>query len=232
VLHAAAPCPIEVKRQMLDWWGPIIDEYYAASEGGGTFATAEEWMERPGTVGKPQPGNAVRVLRDDGVPADPLEPGPVYFKLVENFEYFKDPQKTARNRQQGWFTVGDIGYLDADGYLYLCDRDADTIISGGVNIYPAEVEAALLTHPSVVDAAVIGVPDDEFGEAVKAIVQAYGPVEARLGQDLLEHCRSRLAHFKCPRSVEFRDELPRFDSGKLYRRRLRDEYWQNAGRRI
>jgi long-chain acyl-CoA synthetase len=232
VLHAAAPCPPDVKRQMLDWWGPIIDEYYAASEGGGTFVAAEEWLRRPGTVGRPHPPNEVRILREDGSRADTLEPGRLYFKLLEDFAYFKDPEKTEANRQGEWFWVGDIGYVDADGFVYLCDRSADTIISGGVNIYPAEVEAVLLTHPAVLDVAVIGVPDDEFGEAVKAVVQPSGLTARPSDRELMAYCRARLAHFKCPRSVEFRPELPRYDSGKLYRRRLRDEYWKGVNRRI
>ena len=232
VLHAAAPCPPEVKRRMLDWWGPIIDEYYAASEGGGTFVAAEEWVQRPGTVGRPHSGNAIRVLREDGSSADTLEPGRLYFKLLEDFEYFKDPEKTGANREGDWFWVGDIGYVDTDGFVYLCDRSADTVISGGVNIYPAEVESVLLTHPAVMDVAVIGVPDDEFGEAVKAVVQPSVANVQVSDRELIEYCRARLAHFKCPRSVDFRDELPRYDSGKLYRRRLRDEYWKGVNRRI
>jgi len=233
VLHAAAPCPPAVKVEMLDWWGPIVDEYYAASEGGGTFATAEEWLQRPGTVGSPQGSYKIRILREDGTDADPLEPGMIYFSLLEDFAYFKDPDKTAANRSGDWFTVGDIGYLDDDNYLYLCDRRADTVISGGVNIYPAEVEAVLLTHPAVSDVAVIGVPDDEYGEAVKAVVvPTSGSVAPDLDAGLIEYCRARLAHFKCPRSVDFRETLPRYDSGKLYRRRLRDEYWKGTERRI
>jgi long-chain acyl-CoA synthetase len=235
VIHAAAPCPVDVKRRMIEWWGPVIYEYYAATEGGGTYVNSQEWLEKPGTVGRPFPGATIKIFDDEGNELPPNEPGTVYMgSPLGQFEYHGDPEKTRASRRDGMFTVGDIGYLDDDGWLFLCDRKADMIISGGVNIYPAEVEAVLLSHPDVGDAAVLGVPDEDWGEAVKAVVQpaegaAVGP---QLEQDLLTYCRSKLAAYKCPRSVDFRSELPRYPTGKLYKRLLRDEYWQGRDRRI
>jgi len=234
VLHAAAPCPVEVKRQMLDWWGPVIYEYYGASEGGGTLVKADEWLRKPGTVGRPWAGAAIRVLDDDGKECPPGSPGTVYLKLLQPFEYRGDPEKTRASRRGDFFTVGDVGFLDADGYLFLCDRKIDMIISGGVNIYPAEVEATLLTHPQVGDAAVFGIPDDEWGERVKAVVEPASGVTPgpELAQDLLAFCAGKLAHYKCPSSIDFIEALPRDPNGKLYKRRLRDPYWQNRARAI
>ncbi len=232
VIHAAAPCPVEVKRKMIEWWGPVIYEYYAATEGGGAYVKPKDWLEHPGTVGQPFPGATLKIFDDDGDELPAGEVGTVYMGSPggATFEYFKDEEKTKANRRGGLFTVGDMGYLDDDGWLFLSDRKADMIISGGVNIYPAEIEGALLEHPAVADAAVLGVPDDEWGEQVKAVVQLKDPAAAgdELAQELLAFCRERLAAFKCPRSVDFRDELPRFPTGKLYKRLLRDEYW--AGR--
>ena len=235
IIHAAAPCPVEVKRKMIDWWGPVIYEYYAATEGGGTYVRPEQWLEHPGTVGQPFPGATVRIVDDDGKECPPTVPGTVYMgSPLGQFEYYKDEEKTRSARLDGLFTVGDIGYLDEDGWLFLCDRKADMIIAGGVNIYPAEVEATLLEHPSVGDAAVFGVPHEDMGEAVKAVVQpAAGAVAGpELEAELIAFCRERLAGFKCPRSVDFRDELPRYPTGKLYKRLLRDEYWQGVDRKI
>jgi len=234
VLHAAAPCPVEVKRRMLEWWGPVIYEYYGASEGGGTLVTADEWLRKPGTVGRPWAGAAIRILDDDGKECPPGSPGTVYLKLLQAFEYRGDPEKTRAARRGDFFTVGDVGYLDADGYLFLCDRKIDMIISGGVNIYPAEVEAVLLTHPRVGDAAVFGVPDDDWGERVKAVIEPAKGVTPgpELAQELLTFCAERLARYKCPSSVDFVAELPRDPNGKLYKRRLRDPYWQNRERAI
>jgi len=235
VIHAAAPCPVEVKRRMIEWWGPVIYEYYAATEGGGTYVRPEQWLEHPGTVGQPFPGAQVKIFDDDGNELPAGEPGTVYMgSPLGSFEYYKDDEKTRSARRGGLFTVGDIGYLDDDGWLFLCDRKADMIIAGGVNIYPAEIEATLLEHPKVGDAAVFGVPDEDMGEAVKAVVQPAAGVTggADLEAELIAFCRERLAPFKCPRTVDFRDELPRYPTGKLFKRLLRDEYWQGADRRI
>jgi long-chain acyl-CoA synthetase len=235
VIHAAAPCPIETKRRMLEWWGPVIYEYYAATEGGGTLVTPREWLERPGTVGRAWPSSEVRVEDDEGRPCSPGEPGTVWMSLGQaDFEYHRDPEKTRAGRRAGFFTVGDVGYLDDAGYLFLCDRKADMIISGGVNIYPAEVESALFGHPAVGDVAVFGVPDAEWGEQVKAVVEpAAGAVPGpELERELIEFCRDRLAGYKCPRSVDFIDVMPREPTGKLLKRKLRDPYWAAERRAI
>jgi len=193
-------------------------------------------LAHPGTVGRAIPGSVVKVLDDGGDECPPGEPGTVYMRpaTTGDFEYFKDEEKTRANRREGLFTVGDVGWLDEDGWLYLCDRKTDMIISGGVNIYPAEIEGALLSHPEVGDVAVFGVPDEDWGESVKAVVQPAAGVEPgpELEAELIDWCRQRLAHSKCPRSVDFRAELPRQDSGKLYKRLLKDEYWQDRDRRI
>ena len=231
VVHAAAPCPVEVKRQMIDWWGPIVSEYYSATEGiGATFITAPEWLAHPGSVGKPMLGIA-HILDDSGDELRSGEIGTIWFEGGLRFEYHNDPDKTASTmNEKGWATVGDVGYVDDDGYLYLTDRKTFMIISGGVNIYPQEIENLLVTHPKVMDVAVIGVPNDDLGEEVKAVVQ---PVEwddagPALGQELVELCRLHLAAYKCPRSVDFEPGLPRLDTGKLYKRLLRDRYWAKA----
>jgi long-chain acyl-CoA synthetase len=212
----------------------VIYEYYGATEGGGTLIRPQEWLAHPGSVGRAWAGAEVRILDDAGEPLPAGTPGTVYLKLLQDFRYEGDEEKTRGSRRGDFFTVGDVGYLDADGYLYLCDRKIDMIISGGVNVYPAEVEAVLFTHPAVADAAVFGVPDEEWGEQVKAAVEpapgaAAGPA---LERDLLEFCRARLAHYKCPRSVDFHPALPRDPNGKLYKRRLRDPYWQGRERAI
>jgi long-chain acyl-CoA synthetase len=235
VIHSAAPCPVEVKRRMLAWWGNVIYEYYAASEGGGTLARPEEWLEHPGTVGKAWPISEIRVLRDDGTDCAPDEVGTVYMKMGgHRFEYHKDPKKTAASWKDGFFTVGDAGYLTRDGYLFLCDRKSDMIISGGVNIYPAEIEAVLAGHPKVADAAVFGIPDDDWGERVLAVIEPMPGAEpgAALAEDILAFCRDRLAGFKCPKAIDFTAALPRDPSGKLYKRKLRDPYWQGRERAI
>jgi long-chain acyl-CoA synthetase len=227
VVHAAAPCPVEVKRQMLDWWGPIIHEYYAGSEGVGFCSiTPEEWLAHPGSVGVPLVG-AVHIVDEAGHELGPGCDGQVWFESEHRFEYFNDPAKTAAAYDdRGWSSLGDVGHLDEDGYLYLTDRVSNMIISGGVNIYPQEVEDQLVMHPAVVDVAVIGVPNSEFGEEVKAVVLAVeGLAGDRLADELIDHCRQRLAHYKCPVSVDFVDELPRLPNGKLLKRRLRDRYW-------
>jgi len=234
VMHAAAPCPIDVKRRMFDWWGPVIYEYYGATEGGGAIAKPEDWLRNPGTVGKAWPGAEIRILDAEGGQCESGQAGTVYMKLLSDFAYKGDEEKTRENRRGDFFTVGDVGYLNDDGFLFLCDRKIDMIISGGVNIYPAEVEAALFAHPKVGDAAVFGIPDDEWGESVLAVVEpapkiAPGP---ELAEELLLHCRSRLARYKCPRSIDFTDALPRDPNGKLYKRKLRDPYWAGRERGI
>ena len=234
-IHGAAPCPQEVKRRMLDWWGPVVIEYYAATEGGGTGITAQEWLARPGSVGKAWPGSEVRVLDEDGHDAPTGEPGLVYLRMgTSTFDYHKDRDKTLASRARGMFTVGDIGYLDADGYLYLCDRKGDLIISGGVNIYPAEIESELSCHPAVADVAVFGIPHEEWGEEIKAVVQpadGISPGPELTGQ-LLGFLSGRIARFKLPRTIDYVQELPRDPNGKLYKRRLRDPYWAGHERAI
>ena len=228
VVHAAAPCPVAVKRQMLEWWGPIIHEYYSGTEDiGSTFITPKEWLSHPGSVGRPL--EECHIVGPDGEELPPGEEGVVYFAGGRPFEYHNDPDKTASaTDHRGWRTLGDIGRLDEDGYLYLTDRQAHMIISGGVNVYPQEAENVLASHPAVVDVAVIGVPDAEMGEAVKAVVQPVDGVAAGpdLEADLLAHCRDELATYKCPRSVDFVDELPRDPNGKLFKRLLRERYWE------
>ena len=227
-VHAAAPCPVEVKRRMIEWWGPIISEYYSATEGmGATWITSDDWLAHPGSVGKPILG-AAHILDDDGNEMIAGEIGTVWFSGGTDFEYHNDPTKTAAAKDsKGRASVGDVGYLDEDGYLYLTDRKTFMIISGGVNIYPQEAENVLVTHPKVMDVAVLGVPNPEMGEEPKAIVQpvTWDDAGPQLEAELLAFCRERLAAYKCPRSVDFERELPRLDTGKLYKRLLRDRYW-------
>jgi long-chain acyl-CoA synthetase len=236
VIHAAAPCPVPVKADMIEWFGPILLEYYAATEGNGaTFIDSEEWLAHPGSVGRGVLSK-ILILDDDGNECPLGTPGTVWFGGATDFEYFGDPEKTAATRRDGGktSTVGDVGYLDADGYLFLTDRKAHMIISGGVNIYPQETENLLVTHPSVLDAAVIGVPNDDLGEEVKAVVQPVDGVvgDAALERQLILFCREHLAHFKCPRTVDFVDELPRLPTGKLYKGPLREKYWADHSTRI
>jgi long-chain acyl-CoA synthetase len=234
-IHGAAPCPDHVKRAMIDWWGECVEEYYAASEGGGTHATAREWLERPGTVGRAWPISEIAVLDEAGAPVPAGELGTVYIKMnTGGFSYHKDEAKTRANRVGDFFTVGDLGLLDADGYLFLRDRKIDMIISGGVNIYPAEIESALLRHPGVADAAAFGIPHDDWGEEVKAVVEPAPGFTAgpELAADILGHCARTLAGYKRPRSVDFVTELPRDPNGKLYKRRLRDPYWEGRTRQV
>lgn len=227
-IHAASPCPVPVKQAMIDWWGPIINEYYGGSEGNGiTALNTEEWLAHPGSVGRAALGQ-VRICDDSGAELPVGEVGTVFFSDGPVFEYHNDPEKTAASRNaQGWSTLGDIGYLDADGYLYLTDRRAFVIVSGGVNIYPQEAENLLASHPKVLDVAVIGVPNEEFGEEVKAVVQPIPGVMPGpdLAGELIAYCRKSLSAVKCPRSVDFVDELPRQENGKLYKRKLREAYW-------
>jgi long-chain acyl-CoA synthetase len=229
-IHAAAPCPPEVKQAMIDWWGPVLYEYYAATEANGiTFVSSAEWLERRGTVGRAGLG-VVRIVDDEGAVLAPFEIGTIYFERDERpFEYHNDPDKTAAATHPDhptWTTTGDLGFLDEDGYLFLTDRKAFMIISGGVNIYPREIEDVLVTHPAVLDVAVIGVPDDEMGESVKAIVQPAEGVTAdpALAEELIAFVRERIAHYKAPRTVDFTDFLPRTPTGKLVKQELRDRY--------
>ncbi len=228
VVHAAAPCPVDVKQQMMEWWGPIIYEYYSSTEGAGaSLVEPEEWLAHPGTVGKPVAG-AVHVLDDDGDELPIGEAGTLWFEGPLGFEYRNDPAKTAEAvNALGYKTVGDMGYVDEEGYLYLTDRKAHMIISGGVNIYPQETENVLVAHPKVFDVAVFGVPDDDLGEQVKAVVQPadWSDAGPALATELVEYCRANIAHYKCPRTVDFERELPRLDTGKLYKGKLRARYW-------
>jgi len=237
-IHAAAPCPVEVKRAMIEWWGPVVHEYYAGTEGNGfIYCNSEMWLAHPGTVGAPI-NCVLHIVGDDGEELPTGEPGTIYFETDRTFEYHNDPEKTAASRQaNGWSTLGDVGYLDADGFLYLTDRKAFMIIAGGVNIYPQEAENVLINHPAVMDVAVFGVPNDDFGEEVKAVVQpltmpADDLAAATLERELIAYCRSHLAGPKCPRSIDFREELPRHPTGKLYKRLLKDEYWAGRESRI
>jgi acyl-CoA synthetase (AMP-forming)/AMP-acid ligase II len=239
VVHAAAPCPPDVKHAMIDWWGPILLEYYAGTEGGGVLIDSHEWLRKPGSVGRPWQGLSVAVFNEDGdIEATPRREGRIYFRnhpgALANFAYHKDPEKTAAAYRGNWFTLGDIGYLDEDGYLYLTDRQSNLIISGGVNIYPQEAENVLAGHPKVADVAVVGVPDDDMGEAVKAVIVPADGVagDGNLADELLAYVRSRLASYKCPRTVDFVDSLPRTPSGKLQKRLVRERYWQGRVSRL
>jgi long-chain acyl-CoA synthetase len=236
VVHSAAPCPLEVKKQMMDWWGPVIWETYGGMEGAATIAKPYRWLEKPGTVGRSVAGMKVKILDEDGNELPRGDIGHVYLESERGatFAYKGDPELTASVSKGKAFTLGDVGYMDEDGYLFINDRAKDMIISGGVNIYPAEVEGILSEHPSVGDVAVIGVPDPEWGEQVKAVVElvdGVAPSDA-LAAELIAHCQERMGRYKCPRSVDFREQLPRTDGGKLYKRNLRDEYWAAAERSV
>jgi long-chain acyl-CoA synthetase len=234
VIHAAAPCPVDVKHRMMDWFGSIIYEYYGGTEGfAGCTIGPEAWLAHPGSVGKPF--SPVHVVSETGVELSVGQSGELFFEGGPQFEYFKDPEKTASvSNERGWRSLGDMGYLDHDGYLYLTDRSTFMIVSGGVNIYPQEAENLLVMHPKLVDAAVFGVPNEEFGEEVKAVVQPVEGIElgATLEAELIEYCRANLATYKCPRSIEFDPALPRDPNGKLYKRRIRERYWEGRVSRI
>ncbi|MGQ0824433.1 MAG: AMP-binding protein [Actinomycetota bacterium] len=226
IIHGAAPCPVTVKQQLIEWLGPIVHEYYAATEGAGTSVRAQDWLAKPGTVGKVVPPDHVQILDDGGAPVGPGVTGTVYLKSPEHpFEYYKAPEKTADAYRSEYFTLGDLGYVDDDGYLFLTDRSAHVIITGGTNVYPAEVEAVLLGHPAVGDVGVVGAYDDEWGEIVVAAVEPQPGVtpSPELANELAEWCRDRIAHYKCPRRVEFVEVLPRHDNGKLYKHKLREQ---------
>jgi len=230
-IHAAAPCPVPIKRQMIEWWGPVIYEYYAGTEGNGFVQlNSAQWLEHPGSVGQPL-NCEIHICDEQGIEVPVGESGTIYFGGGTSFEYYKDEGKTSDSRHaQGWTTLGDVGYLDEDGFLYLTDRKHFMIISGGVNIYPQEAENVLITHDKVLDVAVFGVPNSDFGEEVKAVIQLKDPGDksAMLEVELLDFCRDQLSHIKCPRSIDFRDELPRHPTGKLYKRLLKDEYWAQS----
>ena len=239
VFHTGAPCAPEVKRQMLEWWGPVIHELYSATEAGGLgcFVTGDEWLAKPGTVGRPLPVMAIEIVSEEGEVLPAGEIGTVYMRnlIGGDFEYHGAPEKTAAaHREPGVMTVGDVGYLDDEGYLFLCDRKIDMIISGGVNIYPAEIEAVLVNHPAVLDAAVFGIPHDEFGEEVKAVLELAPGAEPsdKLAADITAYAREHLAGYKVPRSIDFTDEFPRTETGKLVKRELRDPYWTGRERAI
>jgi len=235
-VHAAAPCPVGIKEQMLGWWGEVIHEYYAGTEGNGfVYCSPADWLAHKGSVGKPL-NCTVHIVDDDGNEVPVGEEGAIYFEGagVQSFEYHNDPEKTAASHMGNWSTLGDIGKLDEDGFLYLTDRKANMIISGGVNIYPQETENVLTVHPKVQDVAVFGVPNPDFGEEVKAVVQPVEPASAgeALERELIAYCREHLADVKCPRSIDFREELPRHPTGKLYKRLLKDEYWKGHDTRL
>jgi len=235
MVHAAAPCPIETKWKMLDWWGETIYEYYAATEGGGTLCKPAEWKKYPGTVGQAWPNADIRIYDDDEKQLGANKVGTVYMRLgTADFEYKDAKKKTRENRIDNYFTVDDIGEMNDEGYLFLRDRKNDMIISGGANLYPAEIEAEMIQHPQIADVAVFGIPNDDWGEEVKAVVELCEGTEAtdEIRADIFEFLKPRLAKMKTPRSIDFIDTLPRDPNGKLYKRKLRDPYWEAAGRKI
>ena len=236
LIHGAAPCPVHVKRAIIEWFGPIVWEYYAATEGGGGFIVgSEEWLKKPGTVGRPGPAFDNLILDDEGKPVPTGTVGTIYMRAPAQgrFQYFKDDKKTASSYRGEHFTLGDMGYFDDDGYLFLTGRSAELIISGGVNIYPQEVDNELMKHPAVLDVCTIGAPNDEWGEEVKSVVQLRPGFSAspELTAELMAWARERLAHFKCPRSIDYSNDLPRLPSGKIQRRVVREPYWQGRGSR-
>jgi len=236
VCHGSAPVSVPVKRAMIEWWGPVLFEFYGGTEGGGVMISAEEWLAKPGSVGRPRPGVDMRILDEKGEAVPIGDEGIVSFALDESpFEYKDDPEKTAESRIiPGWFTMGDIGYVDDDGYLFLCDRRADVIISGGVNLYPAQIESVLLARPEIADCCVVGAPNEEWGEEVRAVVEL---VENALANDetiaaILAHCREHLSGYQVPRAVDFDEGLPRTETGKLARRSIRARYWEGREKRV
>jgi long-chain acyl-CoA synthetase len=236
-IHAAAPCPTGVKKAMMEWWGPILWEYYAGTElNGFCLCRPHEWLDRPGNVGRPVVGE-IHIIDEDGREQPPGEVGLIYFGGGPAYTYHNDPEKTREAQDpggHGWTTLGDVGYVDPDGWLFLTDRKAFMIISGGVNVYPQEAEDVLTMHPKVLDVAVIGVPNEEMGEEVKAVVQLTDPdaANADTESELIAYCRQRLAHYKCPVTIDFERELPRLPTGKLYKRQLRDRYWSGHASQI
>ncbi len=234
IIHAAAPCPPDIKRAMIEWWGPLIYEFYGSTESGAvTFANSEDALKKPGTVGRISPGAELRFVGEDGALLPQGEIGEIYSRIPGNpdFTYHNKPEKRAEIERDGFITSGDVGYIDDDGYVFICDRKRDMVISGGVNIYPAEIEAALHAVPGVHDCAVFGIPDDEFGEALMAVVEPQSGITLDLS-GIRAHLRASLADYKVPKHIEIHASLPREDSGKIFKRRLRDPYWERAGRRI
>ena len=237
ITHGAAPCPPEVKRATIEWLGPVLNEYYAGSEGGvGFVINSEEWLRKPGSVGRRPRPEVAKILDEDGADCPVGVPGAIYLQLAAQggFEYFKDPGKTDANRRDGYFTMGDVGYLDADDYLFLTGRNAETIIAGGVNIYPQEIDNELIKHPAVEDSCTVGIPHPEWGEEVRAVIQLKSgeiPSEA-LKQEILAYATARLAKFKVPRSIDFAETLPRSEAGKIQRNKVRAPYWEGRSRQI
>jgi long-chain acyl-CoA synthetase len=234
IIHAAAPCPADVKRAMIDWWGPVIYEFYGSTESGAvTFANSKDALKKPGTVGKISPGAELRFIGDDGQVLPQGQIGEIYSRIAGNpdFTYHNKPEKRAEIERDGFTTSGDVGYIDEDGYVFICDRKRDMVISGGVNIYPAEIEAALHAVPGVHDCAVFGIPDEEFGEALMAVVEPQPGVTLDVAT-IRAQLKTSLADYKVPKHIEIQAQLPREDSGKIFKRRLRDPYWERAGRRI
>jgi long-chain acyl-CoA synthetase len=234
IIHAAAPCPPDVKRAMIDWWGPVIYEFYGSTESGAvTFANSEDALKKPGTVGKISPGAELRFIGDDGRELPQGEIGEIYSRIAANpeFTYQNKPEKRAEIERDGFITSGDVGYIDADGYVFICDRKRDMVISGGVNIYPAEIESVLHALPGVHDCAVFGIPDEEFGEGLMAVVEPQPGVTLDVA-DIRSQLKGSLADYKVPKHIEIQHNLPREDSGKIFKRHLRDPYWERAGRRI
>jgi long-chain acyl-CoA synthetase len=234
VVHGSAPVAPEVKRAMIDWLGPVLFEFYGGTEGGGVSIDSHDWLTHPGSVGRPRPDLQLEVRGEDGAVVPSGVEGQVWFNDGRTFAYKDDAATTAEAVRDGWFTLGDIGYVDDDGFLYLCDRRADVVVTGGVNVYPAQVEAVLLAHPAVADCCVVGTPDDEWGESLRAVVQVVPghAADAALGAELLAHCRGSLAGYQVPRAVDFDPALPRTETGKLARREVRDRYWRGRSRRI
>jgi long-chain acyl-CoA synthetase len=235
VIHGAAPCPPEVKRRMIEWWGNVIFEYYASTEAGGTMIKSDEWLNKPGSVGRPTAASIIKIYDDDGNELPPGQVGTIYMLPTQGpFKYFKDDEKTDKARRGDLVTVGDAGYFDEDGYLYLSDRKIDMIVSGGVNIYPAEIENVLITHPKVQDIAVFGIPNAEWGEEIKAVAELRPGHEGSdaVAQEILEFLNGKIARYKIPKTLDFTDAMPRDPSGKLYKRKLRDPYWAGHTRAI
>jgi len=235
VIHAAAPCPPDTKRRMLNWWGLVIYEYYAATEGGGAYVKPKDWLEHPGTVGSAWPGSRLVILDDDGNELKPNEVGTIYMgSAMGEFSYYKDDKKTKESRRGDLFTVGDMGYLTEGGWLFICDRKSDMIISGGSNIYPAEIEGVLIQHPKVSDIAVFGIPDNDWGESVKAVIELVDGEQPSdtIVAEIQAYASENLAKYKLPKSIDFIDQLPRLPTGKLYKRLLRDKYWENQDKKV